>query len=226
MMPWHCSTMLSLIVSTAIGAQTPTAKSAYPSPPRPLPEAEEIALAVTAAPDEISASADVYVLRGTDFVKARAGTNGCACMVGRDLHDGSRYPVCFDQEGARTLLHREIMESSLRAKGTAEADVQRAVDAAYAKGELRMPAKSSVAYMMSPKQVLFSSPKADGVRVGPWSPHLMLMLPGVVPSQLGLAHDSKVDIIQIHDRGESHSELVVKVPSWSDGRPVIASAKP
>ena len=48
----------------------------------------------------------------------------------------------------------------------------------------------------------------------------MLMLPGVQPEQMGLAHDSKVDIIQIDRKGAAHAELVVKVPKWSDGTPV------
>jgi hypothetical protein len=209
------ATLLLLLSCAASSAQAP-----YPTPPRPLGEAEEIALAVTAAPSEISGKADVYVLRGTDFVKAKAGTNGCACMVGRDSHDGSRYPICFDQEGAKTTLFREMMESSLRAKGKTEAEVKRTVDAAFAKGTLRMPSKTSVAYMMSPKQVLFSSAEADGKRVGAWSPHIMVMLPGVVPDQLGLAPQSSVDIIQISTKGDHHSELVVKVPKWSDGTPV------
>ena len=77
---------------------------------------------------------------------------------------------------------------------------------------------------MSPRQVLFSSPEGDGFRVGAWSPHIMLMLPGVAPEQLGLAHDSKVDVIEVHDRGGSHSELIVKVPKWSDGSPVSSSS--
>jgi hypothetical protein len=213
---------LLLAIPAALNAQTRAAK--YPSPPRSLGEAEEIALALTAAPAEISSQADVYVLRGTSFVKVRSGTNGCACMVARDSHEGSRYPICFDREGARTLIFREMMEGSLRANGATEADVERAVDEAIAKGELRMPATVSVAYMMSPKQVLFSSPKADGVRVGAWSPHLMLMMPGVMPDQIGLARESKVDVIQVHARGAKHSELVVKVPKWSDGTPVTVSA--
>ena len=48
----------------------------------------------------------------------------------------------------------------------------------------------------------------------------MPMLPGVQSEQLGLARDSKVDIIQIDRKGTAHSELVVKVPKWSDGTPV------
>jgi hypothetical protein len=180
---------------------------------------------MSAAPEEISSRADIYVLRSTDYVKARAGTNACACMVARDLHEGSRYPICFDQEGARTWALREMKESSLRAKGMREAEVAQAVTAAYASGELRMPTKVSVAYMMSPRQVLFSSPNADGVRVGAWFPHLMLMLPHVQPTELGLLPDSKVTFMQIHARGESHSELIVKVPAWSDGQPVGPAKK-
>jgi hypothetical protein len=191
-----------------------------------LGEAEEIALAMTAAPEEISAKADVYVLRGTDFVKARAGTNGCSCMVGRDLHEGSRYPICFDQEGTKTTLLRELKESTLRAKGTSEEAVKRIVEAAYASGELRLPGKPAMAYMMSSRQVLFSSPLAEGVRVGSWSPHLMLLMPGVAPEQLGLAEPSKVDVIQIHREGSHHAELIVKVPAWSDGTPVARAASP
>ena len=211
--------MKTAVVLLALAPATLLGQTRYPTPPRSLGEAAEIALALTAAPSEISGNADVYVLRGTDFVKARAGTNGCACVVGRDSHDGSRYPICFDQEGARTMLFRELMEGSLRASGNSEEKVNALVEAAYKSGQLALPTKSSIAYMMSSQQVLFSTPNADGVRVGAWSPHIMLMLPGVAPDQLGLAHDSKVDVIQIHDRGGSHAELIVKVPKWSDGSP-------
>jgi len=207
------------VVVLALTPATLLGQTRYPTPPRSLGEAAEVALALTAAPSEISENADVYVLRGTEFVKARAGTNGCACVVGRDSHDGSRYPICFDREGARTMLFRELMEGSLRASGNSEEKVNALVEAAYKSGQLTLPTKSSIAYMMSSQQVLFSTPNADGVRVGAWSPHIMLMLPGVAPDQLGLAHDSKVDVIQIHDRGGSHAELIVKVPKWSDGSP-------
>src|SRR5690349_20126000 len=106
------TTVLSFIVlASAAHAQKP----GYPVPPRSLGEAEEITLAMIAAPSEVSSKADIYVLRGTEFVKAKSGTNGCACMVGRDSHDGSRYPICFDQEATKTTMLREIREVSLRA---------------------------------------------------------------------------------------------------------------
>lgn len=214
--------LISLVLATKLTAQS----TSYPTPPRSLGEPDEIALAMTAAPEEISSKAAIYVLRGTDFVKARAGTNGCACMVGRDLHDGSRYPICFDQEGTKTTLFRELKQSTLRAKGKSEEEVKRAVEAAYASGELHLPTKPAMAYMMSPQQVLFSSPLAEGRRVGAWSPHLMLLMPNVAPEQFGLSDSSKVDVIQIHREGSHHAELIVKVPAWSDGKPVVRAAAP
>jgi hypothetical protein len=209
-----------VLTSSVAQAQAAAKPAAYPSRPKPLGEAEEIALAISAAPEEVSGHADVYVLRDTAFARVRTGTNGCACVVGRDSHEGSRYPICFDQEGARTLLFREMLEGSLRARGLDEDAVRRAVDAAFARGELRLPARAALAYMMSPRQILFSSPDAGGVRVGAWSPHLMITLPGVPLTQIGLAEQSKVDIVQINNVRGSHSELVVKVPKWSDGKPV------
>jgi hypothetical protein len=213
----------AILCARLLSAQSANTAHGYPVPPRPLPEAEEIALATSAAPNEISSRADVYVLRGTDFVKVKSGTNGCACILGRDLHDGSRYPICFDREGARTSLFREIKEGSLRAQGKSEDEVVRTVAAAYASGALQRPSKPSIAYMMSPNQVLFSSPGAEGVRVGAWSPHVMLLMQDITPEQFGLAEDSKIDVVSMHHEGEHGAELVVKVPKWSDGRPVVTT---
>ncbi len=211
---------LGLIVCATPGpsiSQSSSAGSAFPVKPRPLPEAEEIALAESAAPDEISSKADIYALHGTGFVKVRTGTNGCACLVSRDLHEGSSYPMCFDREGVRTSMQREMRETSLRAGGMAEPNVVRAIDAAYAKGELHAPTKASITYMMSPRQVLFSSPFADGVRVGAWFPHVMITMLGVTPAQIGLARNSKVDVISMDSEHERFPELIVRVPNWSDG---------
>lgn len=222
----HLRLLLPLLASaTALHAQGAPSKG-WPTAPRPLPEAEEIALATSAAPPEISAQADVWVLRGTEFVKARAGTNGSACMLGRDLHDGSRYPICYDAEGARTWMLRELLEGTLRAKGRRESEVKEAVKSAYASGALRMPERAAMAWMMSPQQVLFSSPDSAGVRVGAWWPHVMILMPGVKPAQLGLASPSKVDVVQIHAHGETHAELIVKVPTWSDGTPARPAQRP
>ena len=190
--------------------------SGYPTRPRPLPEQEEIALAMSAAPREISANATIYVLRDGGPAIARAGSNGCTCMVSRDLHEGSLYPICFDREASTSVLHRELLELRLRVEGKSEAEVKQAVKTAFAAGRLRPPRRPAVTYMMSSRQVLFSSPEAEGRRVGAWHPHLMISLPFLTEAQLGLIPGSSVDVFQLDRSGEALAQLIVPVPKWAD----------
>jgi hypothetical protein len=189
---------------------------AYPERPRPLPEAEEIALAMSAAPAEVSAKATVYVLRATGPARAREGTNGCTCMVSRDLHKGSLYPICFDQEATRTAFPRELMELRLRFEGRNEAEVKSAVTAAYADGTLRHPVRAAVVYMMSSRQVLFSSPLLEGRRVGAWHPHLMIAMPNATEKQLGFGEDGSAGDLQLDHAGEAEAQLIVPVTWCAD----------
>lgn len=199
------------------------AKPRYPLPPPTLPEADEVALALSAAPAEVSGAADIYVLRGAEFAKVKTGTNGCACMVSRDLHEGSLYPICFDQEGVRTLMPELMLESSLRARGLSEAEVKQRVAAARSSGRLPEPNRPALAYMMSPRQVLFSSQEASGVRVGAWHPHIMVAKSGFTAEQLGLAGSPVLSFMQIaRPGGPSLHEFVILLPVWSDGTPAPA----
>jgi hypothetical protein len=219
--------LLVLAAGAPLAAQSPAAAaSRYPFPPRPLPESEEIAIALSAAPEEVSSRADVYVLRGTDFVKARAGTNGCGCVVVRDLHEGSLYPICFDREGARTVMLREMKETSLRARGLSEAQVERAIEEAFAAGTLIKPARPSLAYMMSPKQVLFSGPDSTGRRVGAWYPHVMMTGVGLTAEQIGLLPGSRYRYLQAGGTPGTLHEFVALVAVWSDGTPAPPPALP
>jgi hypothetical protein len=136
-------------------------------------------------------------------------------MVGRDLHEGSLYPICFDQEGSRTLLQREMMETSLRAQGLSEEHVKTRVTEAFARGALSRPARPALAYMMSPKQVLFSSADANGRRVGAWHPHVMIAGVNISAEQVGLA-GSRYLYVQAGGESGSLHDLVVLVPVWSD----------
>ena len=188
----------------------------YPVKPWSLPDPEEIALAMSAAPEEVSARADVYALRGTKFEKIRSGTNGSACMVARDYHPGSLYPICFDQEGARTLMLREMREVALRAQGVPESRIVTMVQEELASGKLPKASKAALAWMMSPKQVLYSSADSAGVRVGQWFPHVMMANVGITRDQLGLS--SRYLYIQAGGEAGSLHEFVVLTAVWSDGR--------
>ena len=209
-----CSLVLCLGLS--LSAQQPSAPR-YPVAPRSLPDSQEIALALSAAPGEVSARADVYALRGTRFEKIRAGSSGVACMVARDSHEGSAYPICFDQESARTVMPREMREVVLRAQGVPEAEVVKQIRAEMASGKLPAPTRPALAYMMSPHQVLFSSPDSAGVRVGRWWPHVMIAKAGLSAEQLGLSPSSSYRyILAGPERGSLH-DFVIIVAVWSDG---------
>jgi len=206
-----------------VGQQVSGQTDAYPVRPQLLPESEEIMLAMSAAPKEVSAKATIYVLRATGPTKAREGGNGCTCMVSRDLHQGSLYPMCFDQEATRTAFPQELMELRLRFEGETEAEVSSAVGAAYASGALERPARAAVIYMMSPRQVLFSSPLPDGVRVGAWHPHLMIAIPNATGEQLGFGQDGSAGDLSLEGSGEPGAKLIVPVAKWADSTKVAAS---
>jgi hypothetical protein len=203
------------IAAGAAHAQS-SARPDYPVRPVLLAEAEETSLAMSAAPPEVSAQADIYLLRAHGHERVRAGSNGCACLVSRDLHEGSLYPICFDPEGARTVMQQEIFEVRLRMEGNNEDEIGREVAAGYTSGTLRRPSRASVAYMMSPRQVLFSSAMRDGRRIGAWHPHVMISMPGATGEQFGLAKNSSVEFMSIDRSGEPGAQLVVMVPRWSD----------
>jgi len=137
--------LIFLGVTTAVGiAAAQTVPNGYPVKPVPLADSAEVSLAVSAAPREVSAQATVYAVRDGRLVTLRRGANGAACMVARDLHAGSLYPICFNAEGARTVLPREVMEVRLRSLGASEDSVKHAVAAAYARGALQPPLLGAV----------------------------------------------------------------------------------
>jgi len=210
---------LAMVVSAAgLSAQD----TAYPTRPVSLPDSAEIALAASAAPREITEHATIYGFRDGKEVVLRRGTNGVTCMVSRDFHAGSSYPICYDEEGSRTRLPRELMEVRLRIAGTPEDEIDRQVAAAYASGALKRPSRISVAYMMSPRQMLFSSPGPEGRRVGAWHPHLMIQSPGLAGSALGMSTEDAGPLSIGDEPGVP--ELVVRLPTWSDGTAIQSGA--
>jgi hypothetical protein len=206
------------LLASALSASAQTSTSGYPVKPVPLADSVEIALALTAAPDELSKAAAVYAVKDGTVLTLRPGTNGSSCMVARDFHAGSLYPICFNPEGTRTVLKRELMQVQMRSLGVPEDSIDKAVAAAYTRGELEVPNAMALAYMMSPKQVLFSTAAKDGRRVGAWHPHLMFYVPGATPAQFGLAGNSSGPI-SVSASGTPQAELIVKLPQWSDGTP-------
>jgi len=153
------------------------------------PEAE-IALAKSAAPEQISAHATIKVLTTFGFKVAVDGNNGFVCIVmrgwgaptfspvsARDLvyFAKLRAPICFNPVASRTVLSLQELRTELGIEGKTPDQITQAVAEAYAKGELPRMDTVAFAYMFSADQVL-------GAAVRHWHPHVMVYTPTISPS--------------------------------------------
>jgi hypothetical protein len=150
-----------------------------------MPQDEEIGLAKSAAPANISDHATIEVLTESGYQVVSEGDNGfvCAVMRGwaaptytpaqfRDLvYDPAvRAPICFDPNAARTVLPYYEIRSKLGMEGKSPDDIAVGVEAAYASGMLPQRFGVSFAYMWSADQYLFKE-------AGAWHPHMMIFAP-------------------------------------------------
>jgi hypothetical protein len=148
------------------------------------PEAE-IALAKSAAPDNISAHATVKILTPSGFKVAAEGDNGFVCIVMRGwgaptfspaflrdlVYDAKmRAPICFNPVAARTVLPLQEFRTKLGMEGKTPDEITAGVQAAYTKGELPKMDTVALAYMFSADQYL-------GPMAGHWHPHVMIYTP-------------------------------------------------
>jgi hypothetical protein len=150
-----------------------------------MPQADEIALAKTAAPASISDRATIKVLTRAGFEVAQQGDNGSVCMVMRGfsaptytpapfrnlVYDAAvRAPICFTPPAVRTAMPYYELRTKLALQGKNPDKIAAGVEAAYAKGELPKRDEVTFAYMWSAKQNLASG-------VGHWHPHVMIFAP-------------------------------------------------
>ncbi len=152
-------------------------------PPMPplMDQAEEVALALSAAPSRVSREATVLVLNRGGFVKAREGTNGVTCMVDR-YYTEALEPQCFNSEAAATILPVLLRRNELREQGLEPGEIDEAIERGYREGEFRLPQRLALAYMFSSDQEILSD---AGTRHGNYVPHLMIFVPYLTPETVG-----------------------------------------
>src|SRR5438132_6057473 len=167
------------------------------------PEAE-IAMARSAAPENVSAHATVKVLTAAGYKVAAQGDNGFVCIVMRGwaaaisttarerdvAYDAKvRAPHCFDPVASRTVLPLQELQAKLGMEGKGPDQIAKEVQAAYAKGKLPKMEAVAFAYMFSADQDL-------GRGLGAWHPHMMVYTPNYENSMLGgNAPDSGLPIV-------------------------------
>jgi hypothetical protein len=184
-----------LLLATALGYSADRAESPHYPPIREymMTAAAEIALAKSAAPDNISTHATVKVLTSHGYTVAVQGDNGFVCIVMRGwgaptftpvqmramVYDSRiRAPICFNPVASRTVLPLQELRARLGMEGKDPEELAEAVKAAYARGELPMMATVAFAYMFSADQYL-------GPGAGAWHPHMMVYTPNYDSAMMG-----------------------------------------
>src|SRR5277367_6053542 len=85
-----------------------------------MPREQQITLAESAAPAEVSSKATVYILGPKGYEKVREGANGFSCLTERSFKgttQTSSAPACFDAEGSRSIMLAYLRREELRAEG-------------------------------------------------------------------------------------------------------------
>ena len=179
-----------------------------------MPRDQQIALAESAAPAEVSSKATVYVLGPKGYEKAREGTNGFSCFVGRHFvkpAETTIEPQCFDAEGSRTLLLVYMHGEELRTNGKSEAEIKADIANGYKEGRYQYPSKPGFLYMMSSWNRLRAIPEHG---TGIFPPHLMFYAPNMTTKDIGFDAQPNLDYLGMTHPGAGDN-LIVVIPAAS-----------
>jgi hypothetical protein len=217
------------LASGLIGAAA--ARAAEPAYPAMAPiaaylsasQAEEIALARSAAPPAVSADAEVLTLGGHGYETAAKGKNGFVCIVERAWADPfddpefwspkPRTPQCFNAAAARSVLPTYLKRTEWVLAGASKAEIVKRTRAAIADRTIPQPETGAMTYMMSKDGYL-----NDGA--GHWHPHVMVYLPLTQAAAWG-ANVKGGPVMGGGGGDEPGTVFFVLVPTWSDGTPAM-----
>lgn len=181
----------------------------------------EIALARSAAPESISADAEVMVLGQRGYETAVKGKNGFVCMVWRSWTAGTddpdfwnpklRAPICFNPPAARSQIPLTLKKTEVILASRSKERMSDAVKAAFDSKELSPPESGAMCYMMSKQQYLSD-------RDGHWHPHLMFFLPLTDPAIWGVGLPGS-PVMGVKDAPDHLTLFLIPAGHWSDGTP-------
>ena len=216
---------LALSALSGFGAQAQTTTYATMAPIKQYLSADpagEIAQARSAAPPAISDGAEVLVLGAHGYETAVKGKNGFVCLVQRawfsDLDDGGfwnpklRAPICFNPQGARSVLPTFLARSEWAMGGLTKAEMINRTRAAIAAHTFAAPEIGTLTYMMAKDAYLGDRPH------GHWHPHLMFYLPRMDTADWG-ADQAHSPVMGSESAIEPYTIFYLPVTKWSDGTP-------
>jgi hypothetical protein len=190
-------------------------------------EADEIALARSAAPSAISDKADVLVLGQHGYETAINGTNGFACIVERAWanefdnaefwNPSMRAPICFNPAAARSVLPPYLERTRWVLQGVSLSEMKARTNTALNANSAMLPESGAMCFMMSSQGHLNDTD-------GHWHPHLMFFIAHIARSAWGAdlpgspVYASQTDPNPV-------TTFYVPVAKWSDGTPAMADMR-
>jgi hypothetical protein len=225
------SASAALIVSAA-GQALAGDQGVYPSM-APLAQyqlasqADEVAMARSAAPASISGDAEVLTLSALGYETAAKGKNGFVCIVQRawanDFGDADfwnpkvRSPNCFNAAAARSVLPAYLERTEWVLAGVSKAEMLARTKAEITSGRIGPPALGAMCYMMSKDGYLGDQAG------GHWHPHVMFYLPhsAALPGVWG-ANLPGVPVMGGDVGLDPAVVYFVIVAKWSDGTTAMA----
>jgi hypothetical protein len=186
-------------------------------------QADEIALARSAAPASIAGDADILTLGSHGYETAAKGKNGFVCMVWRSWTAGFddpeywnpkiRSPVCLNAAAARSVLPGDLERTKWALAGVSKTDMVARTAAAVAAKTFTPPAPGAMSYMMSKQGYLSDA-------VGHWHPHVMFFVARTDSGAWG-ANLSGSPVMDAQDDHDPTTTFFVLVPKWSDGTSAV-----
>jgi len=195
-------------------ALAPTAAWAQAAPPAVLPRAQEMELALSAAPGHLRDAAGVWVMETDGYVEARPSANGFTCIVNRDAPKAIK-PTCYDAEGTATILPKVVQVGKMLLEGKTYAEIDRIVEEGFRDGTFVSPKRPGVAYMLSSKIV--NQNRATGATSG-FPPHVMFYAPNLTNADIGTTPAGmKANPFLPFIAYQGPHGFMVVVPDWNTG---------
>lgn len=144
-----------------------------------LPQELEVRWAVSALPASLRDQAGIRIFSGGHYVEYRKAANPFTCIVSRRA--GNLYPVCFDEEGTRTILPAYEDDATMRQSGMTSDKVEAELATGFASGRYQPPSKPGIAYMLSPATFMLGS---DGT-LHSVPAHVMFYAPYLTDKDIG-----------------------------------------
>jgi len=175
-----------LLITTGLAMSLPSALIAHGVlKPEILPQACEVSLALSAAPEYLRAEASVYALKVAGYKKVQSGSNPFTCIVNRDDPRVLK-PTCFDAEGTQTIVPKILYIGEKLVKGISVEDINTDVKKKFDDGTFISPRRGGIAYMLS----RFNRPvNRQTGELGFFPPHVMFYAPNLNNKDIG--HDMR-----------------------------------